>query len=190
MTIDVKSPLPGLIESVSAFFVEQGITAIVKGGWRARARQDNQGPGRANRVVFMPGDINGRGGRLIPPQQPGRRDVMSTSPSTRLGSVRALCDWDRVLTVSVWSYDGDKRTDDFAQVVAAERLLEQVVQAVHFYAYANAIWGDVTHTVPGETAFGHELLVGLSFRHPIFSVPAEAVSPTPTPVLTQSLVEE
>ena len=38
---------------------------VVQRGWKARTEQINQGPGRANRVIFMPSKADGSSGAIV-----------------------------------------------------------------------------------------------------------------------------
>jgi hypothetical protein len=175
MSLAILSGFAALHAGVVDYFEANGITANVVVGWRERDKQMNQGPGRANRVVIIPGSLNGRGGRITQPHTVGRRSI--GPKDAPVGWVRPLRDWGREITLSIWAYDGTKRTDELAQVVAAETLLEQTMRAVHSFAFADAIWGDVQWTPQAERSFGQELLVGLTFRHPLFDIPVETVAP-------------
>lgn len=177
--ITIRSGLRALVDGVRAYFDANGVSSIVTAGFRPRYKQENQGAGRANRVVFIPGDMkSGAGGTIGQPREPGEREIVNPADPTKLaGSVRAIADWDRQLIVSVWSYDADNRTDDFEQLVACEDLIEWTKRAVDSVALANVTWGGVTWTVPGESAFGAEALLDLSFTHPLFDVPLERAFP-------------
>lgn len=177
--ITIRSGLRHLVEGVRAYFSEHAVESIVTAGFRPRYKQENQGPGRANRVVFIPGDPrSGAGGRIGQPREPGFREIVNPADPTKLaGTARAIADWDRSLLISVWAYDADKRTDDFEQICACEDLIELTKRAVDSVALANAVWTTTTWTVPGESAFGAECMLGLEFTHPLFDVPNERAFP-------------
>lgn len=164
-----------LVASVRAFFVANGVTATVAAGWRERTKQINQGPGRANRVVFTPSDDSGKGGRIVGTQQPGQRQF--GAPDATI-STRALYDWERVVTVSVWAADTSDLHDEEKQIEAVEDLFEWTMRAVQASAFNNGLWGDVIWTVdPTEQVFGRELRASLVFRHPMFDTPNDVVFP-------------
>ena len=177
MAIIVRSGVTALVESVKAYFVENGVTANVVIGWKARTRQDNEGPGGANRVCFTPSDPTGKGGRIEPPLQTGDRDLRSGSNPVE-ARMRALSDWGRVLNVSVWQWDGSAPEDEGLALEAVETLQTWVMNAVHAYAFTSAEWGDTTWTPVTELSYGLELRMALTFRHPIYQPPRGVVYPT------------
>ncbi len=176
-------PFRQLVEGVSAYFLEHEITAVVERGWKARAKQINQGPGRANRVIFMPSKADGSSGSYVNPRQVGIREIgadRSTDPPTpALYTVRPLADRIRLLVVSVWAYDGDHPNDEGAQDDAVEALITWVHRAVQSVAFGNAVFGAVRDTVPAERAFGLERLIDLTFQHMIPDLPIELTRPDP-----------
>ena len=60
-----RSVLPEMLNQVTTFFTNEGITALVYLGFQEAARQDNQGPGGANRIVF---DLRGAKDKTFPPK--------------------------------------------------------------------------------------------------------------------------
>lgn len=175
MAIIIQSGLINAIASVRTYFASNGITATVEAGWKRRAHQMNQGPGGANRVVFTPSaDENGGGGELSPPRFPGARGVANVA------TIRELANWNRRVLVSVWAVDLTATESEEAQIQAVESLLEWTMRAVKFApgAFADAVWGDTKWTPPQERAFGLEIAVGLTFRHPIFDAPSDLVFPS------------
>lgn len=171
-----------MVTAVDQFFKDFGLAVVVDAGFRARKRHDNQASGRANRVVFLPGDPkSGAAGRLAPARDAGYRDVLDPNdPARPIASVRSLGEWQRDLIVSIWAYDVDRRDSDFAQVVAAEELLEWTKRAVDSVALADVVeWGSASWVLDNgiERAFGAELLVALSWTHPLFDVPLERAYP-------------
>ncbi len=176
-------PFRQLVEGVAASFLANDITAVVDRGWKARAKQTNQGPGRANRVVFMPSKSDGGAGVIVNPRQVGAREVgadPTTDPPTPASySVRPLSDWSRSLVVSIWAFDGDNPNDEGAQCDAVDSLFRWTQIAVQSVAFGNAVWGAAKFTVPLERAFGLELLVDLTFQSAVFDIPSEIVRPSP-----------
>lgn len=172
----INSGVVALVASVRAYFEARDVTANVALGWREPTKQINQGPGRANRVVFIPSDESGKGGKLAPTQQPGAR-YFGNPPDT---TARALYTWERQLVVSVWAVDGANPHDEALQIEAVEDLFEWVVRAVHAFAHNDARWGDVVWTTePVEHQFGRELRASLTFRHPLFDTETGVAYPTP-----------
>lgn len=176
-------PFKQLVDGVAAYFVEHGITTVVARGWKARGEQLNQGPGRANRVVFMGSKPDGSAGRFVNPRQPGICELgadPTTDPPTPPSFVwRPLCDWQRVIHVSVWAYDGTNRNDEGAQDDAVFQLLNWTMRAVNSVAFGNAFFGTAQITVPGERSFGLEILTELTFQHAMPDLPLDLSHPSP-----------
>ncbi len=177
MSVNTKSGLVDLVEKVRAYFVANGVSAGVHLGWQARYRVINQGPGQANRVVFTPGDDNGAAGRILAPRRVGQRSVGAND------STRALYDWDRIVLVSMWASApgsiGDEEARESATYEVLEDLIEQTMRGIYSAAHADVIVGEVRMTVPAERAYGLEARIGMNFRHPLFDVSADLVSPMP-----------
>ncbi len=176
-------PFRQLVDGVSSFFADHGITASVARGWKARAEQINQGPGQANRVIFMPSKSDGTAGAIVNPRQVGQREIggdpTTDPPTLPQYSIRALSDWSRSLVVSIWAYDGDNPNDEGAQCDAVDTLQMWTQWAVQSVAFGNAVWGATKFTVPAERSFGLELLVDLTFQSAIYDLPAEIGNPGP-----------
>lgn len=177
--MDIKSGLVALVAAVQSYFDAHDVTAKVVLGWKQPTQQINQGPGGANRVVFIPSDPTGKGGKIVAPQQPGLRNFGDPADV----AARALYDWERFVIVSVWAADGSDPHDEGKQIEAVEDLFESTIQAVHAFAKNNARWGDVAWTTsPVEHVFGRELRAGLTFRHPLFDSPAGVAFPALGPL--------
>jgi hypothetical protein len=163
----INSGLVALVTNVQSYFTSRSITANVSLGWKQETKQINQGPGRANRVVFIPSPPSGAGGRLVGAQQPGpRRFGPGVGGDT---SARSLFTWERQVLVSVWAADTSDPHNETKQLEAIEDLFELTVRAVHAATQANAQWGEVTWVLsPNEHTFGRELRAALSFAHPLF----------------------
>jgi hypothetical protein len=176
VAVNIKSGLASLVAGVQAYFTANAVTAAVSLGWKQPAQQINQGTGRANRVVFIPSDPGGKGGKLTATQQPGHRMIGDPVEAT----ARALLTWERYVVVSVWAVDGTDPHDEAKQIEAVETLFEWTLRAVHSVAHNDARWGDVAWTTsPVEHVFGRELRAGLTYRHPMFDAPVGVVIPTP-----------
>lgn len=183
----INSGVVALVGGVQSYFAARSVTAAVSLGWKQPTAQVNQGTGRANRVVFIPSDSSGRGGRLSQDGlQPGAR-YFGPPASPADTTVRALWTWERSLVVSVWAVDTTDPHNEAKQIEAVEDLFEWTVRAVHYFAHNNARWGDVAWTTsPVEHSFGRELRAALTFRHPLFDTETGVAYPTPaiTPVLS------
>jgi len=188
----INSGVVALVASVQAYFtVTAGTppvttkTCDVSLGWKQPTKQINQGVGRANRVVFIPSDPGGKGGKIVGAHQPGpRRFGPGVGGDT---ATRALYTWERQLVVSVWAVDGSDPHNEAKQIEAVEDLFELTIRAVHYYAFNNAQWGDVDWTTsPVEHSFGRELRAKLTFRHPMFD--AETGIAYPAKAITKDLL--
>lgn len=174
----ITSGLVALKNSVQSYFTARGVTANVSLGWKQPAKNINEGPGGANRVVFIPSDPTGKGGKLVGTQQPGPRQFGNAGSEDT--AARALFDWERYIVVSVWAVDASDPHNEEKQIEAVETLFEWVLRAVQYAAKNNARWGDVAWmTSPTEQMFGRELRAGLVFRHPMFDVETGVAHPSP-----------
>lgn len=177
MTIAFVDPLVSLVAGVRAYLTAQGVTATVTAGFKERRRQDTQGPGRANRLVFLPGDPSGKGGSLaVGVRYAGDREERDGSGNL-VATWRALGDWDRIVTLSVWAYDGAAPRDELAQIAACSALAIWARRAVDSVGMADLRWTDATWTVPKESTFGQELLLGLQIQMPMPDLPNEVAFP-------------
>ncbi len=110
--------LENLVDRIQARFTADGTTAAIAFGWKEPAKQVNQGPGRANRIVFVPGDPNGAIGEVGPAKYPGR----NPRPLGTLGEL---------VTVYVWAYDATAPTNERSQYGAARRLFDAWYRAAY-----------------------------------------------------------
>lgn len=86
--------LEQLYTDVKADFTEDSATTAFAFGRKEVTKQINQGTGRANRIVFVPGLYpSGDLGKDLPPRNPGRNP-------------RSIATLGEVFTVFVWAYDG------------------------------------------------------------------------------------
>lgn len=174
-----RSGLRALFNGVQAYFDAFNVTAQVAVGWKAYKGQLNQGAGRANRVVLVPSDLSGNAGKIGQPVERGERRIYSADDEEQthpLATTRAIADWERVITLAVWAYDGTAPNDELRQVEAAEELLELAKRAVDATGGAAIAWGAV-RCLPTERQFGAELLVSLTFAQPLYDVPLEHAYP-------------
>jgi hypothetical protein len=194
--------IEGLARGVAAYFVLQGITAQVAVGWTARNRQDNQGPGGANRVVFIPGEFDPGGG----PPKPLKAGVIDRNGEQNHVDVngvryRAVAWLHEIITCSVWAVDARAPSDELAQIRATSQLREQAVSAIYnavdpetlaatpqneegaIYptgtGFANIEeWGPMFWTLPpGESAFGRELTFTFTLYGVVLDAPVALVYP-------------
>jgi hypothetical protein len=122
--------LPLLFDAVSAILATDVTPApTLAFGWKEAAKQINQGTGRANRIVFAPGDESYGFGRDLPPDKPGRNP-------------RPLATEEELFTVFIWAVN---RSDvsERAQYEAARFLYDGWRRAMYL----------VTHT-DGDTGIG------------------------------------
>lgn len=183
-----------LAAAVAQFFQANGVSAKVDFGWRARYTILNQGPGGANRVVFMPGKV--------PPDVGVPKSIEAGElgkPQQSVGfNPRPLMQWRQIITVSIWgvagpSYQGGAGLgDEASQYAAAVDLLEATVQAVHGAVFvdpaggqfnvglANVVWEDLQWVQPpNELGFGRELFVYMQHSGPLFDLPKGTATPQP-----------
>lgn len=112
-----------LFEAVRDRFALEGPDANVVFGPREKTKQINQGPGRANRVVFSPGDPSGKAGKYE-----GAKLARVPLAERRTRSLRTFRE---LATVYCWGKDGDHPNDEAAQYEAARLLHDYVVRAVY-----------------------------------------------------------
>lgn len=106
-------------DKVAAKLAAEGCDAAVLFGRAHILRQDNQGPGTANRVVIAPGDpSSGDWG----PLSAGRKAHVRAYPGEAQHSER--------VTIDVWAYDGSAPPDEGVQYRALRVLWNRVVRAV------------------------------------------------------------
>ena len=108
-------------DKIRAQLVAEGCDASVVFGRSHLTRQDNQGPGTANRVVVAPGaPDDGAWGQLTAPSKvhvreyPGEAKHMET------------------VTLDVWGYDAIGMSDEGAQYRAMRALWNRVTRAVGY----------------------------------------------------------
>lgn len=181
MTIEFTPPFKALVDGVAAYFTANGVTAVVARGPKARFENINQGPGRANRVVFLGSNASGAAGKFVKPRQPGICSVggdPTTDPPTPPDyQWRPLCDWQRTFQVSIWAYDGTNRNDEGAQDDALYQLVSWTMRAVNSVAFGNADFGASNITVPETRGFGLEMLVDLTIQHAMPDLPLDLAFP-------------
>lgn len=153
MTDEAAPPvdLMPLYTSMVANLTEYLVTAKVVFGQREPVKQLNQGVGRANRVVFEPGDPSGKAGSPEPLRNPGG----NPRPVGRLGEIA---------TVYCWGYDHDHKNDESAHYAVARALFGQVFRALRNAGFGNLKFGAVEWIVDKmERRFGYECRFTVTF---------------------------
>lgn len=153
-----------LVHDVREVFAEENVTANVVLGDRESAKQTNQGPGRANRVVFAPGDENGGAGEYAAARNPGRNP-------------RPVRTWIAIARVYCWSWDSSAPNDEEKQYEAVWTLHDWTVVAIHrkahgTYQLSKPRWLNAVK----ERTFGKELVFMLQLEVPILDTPYPVVS--------------
>lgn len=137
--------LPKLYAGVQAVFTAEGTTAALSFGWREPSKQINQGAGRANRIVFVPGDPGGALGKNGPARYPGRNP-------------KPLATLAELFTVYVWAYDPSFPENELVQYKAARFLYDAWYRAAYHaargtFAVSSAKW----NIEKNERRFGAEI---------------------------------
>ena len=170
-----------LVADVKALFTaEGGPTANVVFGKREPAKQINQGPGRANRVVFTPGDPKGTAGSYE-----GAKIHRRGFGSGRKAS-KSLLTFREKATVYCWAVDATSKealNDEAKQYDAARLLHDYVVRAI----YRSPNVGHGTFKLSGpqwfqdkkERVYGAEIMFTLEF---------EAMVPDEAPTIATDIV--
>lgn len=153
-----------IFADVRAQLAADGLTANFVFGRREAPKQVNQGPGRANRVVFEPGK-RGSLGAFAPPKYPGR-------------APRPLLTLKEAITVYCWAHDPSAPNDELVQYTAARDLLDSVLRAI--YLSPNAGHGAFSVSDPYivgdkiERVYSYELAFTLTVDAAILDEPARA----------------
>lgn len=180
--------LVALVQGTKDFFAAQQVTAAVAFGWKAHWEQLNQGPGGANRVVFIPGRVD-----LSAPAAPRVIDAGTLSkPRKTHDNPRELAWWHKPVTLSIWGVDTTDRNDDLKQYAATVALFEQTMQAIHGAVFttpdgvthnvglADVIWEEPRWIAPPvEMGFGRCLGVVFTHNGPLFDLAHDVALPAP-----------
>jgi hypothetical protein len=183
------SPLLELTDGVRAWFTnpsvqpllaQMRITAPVVGttGWKQREQQLNQGPGQANRVLFIPGTF------------PDGADEGEQVPPIRRKGVqfRVIATWKRIVTASIWAVDTTDRNNEEKQILACDRLHQLVVAALRWVAVGDFDGTGKVRRDPKQSAnmgFGIERLFEFVHQEEVLDLPVNLATGV-TPVLTKS----
>lgn len=169
--------LTTLYSKVKQVFVDEVLDAKFSFGKREPTKQVNQGPGRANRVVFVPG-IDGSVGKYDAAREPGRnpRPIMSLMETAQ---------------IYIWAYDPSGPNDEEKQYEAVRLLHDWVVLALYragrgWISLSNPKWVDDKV----ERRFGAEMVVTVEVRSPIPDTPWQVVEPPVEEETTSEFVLE
>lgn len=132
-----------------------GLGVKVHFGRSAVTQQNNQGSGRANRIVFVLGDDSGKMGKALGPKHPGQNPrVLSTLAAAG--------------TIHVWGRDATFPNDAEKNVLATWSLYEWLVTAIQKKVRTDYVLGDPELTVdPVERGFGVEMKARLVVDAPV-----------------------
>jgi len=182
--------LVALVGGVRDYFASIDCNAKVDFGVKARYRVLNQGPGGANRVVFIPGKIDPTA------TTPKALDAgQFTQPRHDRDNPRPLVQWHKLVSVSIWGVDSSSKEalqDPLAQYAATVDLIEKTYQALHLAVFTapdgtklpcgladlSMIQG-VWVAPPIEQSFGLEFLATFTQRGPLFDRVRETTTATP-----------
>lgn len=152
-------------------------------GWREPTKQTNQGAGRANRILFVPGDDeSGDMGKDAPARSPGRNP-------------RPLATVLELFTVYVWAYDPTAPENELKQYEAARFLYDAFRRAMYRAARGTiAVEKQGWQTKSKERRFGAEIRVLCSVQAMIpdepWRVPSHSLSAETTNSIALSSGDE
>jgi hypothetical protein len=179
------SALDAMVNDVQAYFVEVGLAEVVTFGRRGLNYQLNQlpSPARAGRVVFIPGDEEGKAGKLGPPKEIG------TIPA------RAIYTFAELAEVQVWGRSVDSPNDERAHYRVVWDLFEATLAAIRCSSVGRFDFGDPrwvqtgkgSGTPPGgiDRTFGAALVMQIQVHGRVCEPDRAVVNPT-TPDVTDS----
>lgn len=117
--------LPLLFDAMSAILAADVIPPpTMKFGWKEVAKQINQGTGRANRIVFAPGDEHFEFGKDLAPDKPGRNP-------------RPLATEEELFTAYIWAVDNSDRNNERLQYEAARALYDAWRRALYLATHTD-----------------------------------------------------
>lgn len=172
--------LTKLFADVKALATAEAFTGSIVFGDREVRKTTNQGTGRANRVVFAPGDEKGVAGKYVNPKKPGSK---GTTP-------RHLRDFIAFCRVYCWGFDATAPRDELKQWKAAMAIHEWAVRAIHLKAFGTyQISAPRWLRDPMDAArLGDELMFMLEIEIPLLDTPY-SVAPGGTVFVTPSVLE-
>lgn len=166
--------LVSLKEGIAAKLAAEGSDANVVFGRSHLVRQDNQGPGTANRVVVAPGSPDGDWGQIKVPTKAHTREL----PDEAIHG--------EVVTIDVWAYDPADPSDEALQYRALRGLWQCVVRAVGMLlregGHDSASWWGSTVEImsrPIDRRHGERGQI-------IFEIDFSVRAPTPATVVTDA----
>lgn len=172
------APLPPAVvmhDDIKDAFASWGMAEVVDFGTKALTKQINQAlRGRAGRVVVIPGDEQGKLGKLGP-----LRDLQQG----------AIFSFGELSEVHVWARDANADPNDFrAHYSAAWDLFELTLRAIRGSRVGRVMLGDVRRTIaPVESVFGVEIVLPVTLDGLVLESAGAAVSPT-TPEFSSAMV--
>lgn len=173
-----RSGIVHLRNMVAAYFSGFAVPAHVPPvGLKYRSFTLNQQtPGNANRVVFIPGTFDG--------DVKAKRNYGVLSRETRNSSYvnnpREIASWDRHITISIWAAPvPGRRPEEEDSIAVVEDLLEQTVRALQAAGQGSIHFGAVTIPVPGEGIFGEELLLHIIQVGPLLDMTLDVAYAVP-----------
>ena len=158
-------------------------------GWRERAKQINDGVGGANRIVMVPGELEGGDGTLEAPDGPGDQEGGTFPGATSLQGIplvqaipetivtpkpRALFQANKPITFSLWAGNEgtpDAKVDELAAEEVIEQMREWLYRAVKASSVgaSNGVWRKHNYNrKPAEIRFGTEYLAVLELVLPFY----------------------
>jgi hypothetical protein len=172
------SAIVALFQDVASYIAAHwpGDAPAVVFGIRARWQQLNDGIGGANRIVVIPGTLDGDDGDAAGVVGPGSFE--------ETGAARGLYTQAKAVTFSLWAGNDttpDAITDEAAQQNAIEQMQEFVYRAVKASSFggANAIWGKHKYNrKPAELRFGAEYLMNLELDSTFFDLDPVVIVPS------------
>jgi len=178
---DSVQALSIVYEDVKQRLIDDGpIGVVVTFGRRERTKQINQGTGRANRVVFQPGDDgSGKMGTYAPPRNPGRLP-------------RPLFTLREIAYVYCWAYDPTDPNNEQLQYEAAKLLHDQVLRAIYKSRVGHGtiqVKDPTLQAQKTERLFGYEIRFTLELESMVPDSPGiwpEATGVAPTAIDVQN----
>lgn len=160
-----------------AYMAQVGMVAPLVGttGWKQREQQLNQGPGRANRVLFIPGTF------------PDGADEGEQVPPVRRKGVyfRVLATWRRKITASIWAVDTSDARNEEKQIQACDSLHQLVVSALRSVCRGDFDGTGTIRRDPKQSAnlgFGIERLFEFVHLEEVLDLPVNTSGTPVTPV--------
>jgi hypothetical protein len=135
-------------------------------------------------VVIIPGTFDG-----TLPARPMDGGTFGPPEKKKSWNPRELAEWTRTITFSIFAVDKDNKQSEEHQIEALEQLIEWTLRASW-----NAVdpvtginvggpsleWGkSILLHPPVQMAYGRELLLQATYKHPFFDVPQLVLQPPP-----------